>query len=290
MPGIEIQVGSCEPVVVDHSRTLSKVAADAFSALLPISTMIRQAEWCGQAAVASVPGTTVLEPAGASARGASLYPGWLVWDPSRGLLLASYGRAEYRAATGVRYGYVLGQAMGDHEAFMAALASLHSGGQVTMTCRQANGAAEARPHPGPRFVLRGGADAHAFEPLAEMAPKSAGQFAAQLPFEIEMTAARWSGNVLRGALPAGLDFDTRELEHPAASLYPGTMAIAPAGDGTWELLVSYGRTELRDAEGMAYATPIAQTSLPASELGKWLQHGPLPISLTVEIESSRQAD
>ncbi|MGH3401386.1 MAG: hypothetical protein ACRDRJ_02535 [Streptosporangiaceae bacterium] len=289
MSGFEVRVGSCEPVVIDYSRTLSKVAADAFSALLPFSTMIRQAEWCGQAAVASVPGSPILEPVGASARAASLYPGWLVWDPSRGLLLASYGKAEYRSATGVQYGYVLGQAMGDHQAFMAALASLHSDGQVAMTCRQANGAVAAQPNPRPRFVLRGGEDSFTFEPLAEMAPKSVDQFAAQLPVEIELTTARWSGNVLHGALPASLTFDTRVLEHPAASLYPGTMAIAPVGDGSWELLVSYGRTELRDAEGMAYATPIAQTSLPASELGKWLEQTP-PISLTVGIESSRQGD
>ena len=147
MPGFEVQIGSCEPMTVDYSRTLGIQAADAFGAMLPVSTMIRQAEWCGQAAVASVPRGTVREPAGASARAASLYPGWLVWDPASGVLLASYGRAEYRSATGVQYGYVLGRAAGDRRAFLAALASLHSDGQVAMTCRPADvdsGAAAAR--------------------------------------------------------------------------------------------------------------------------------------------------
>ena len=285
MPGFEVQIGSCEPMTVDYSRTLGIQAADAFGAMLPVSTMIRQAEWCGQAAVASVPRGTVREPAGASARAASLYPGWLVWDPASGVLLASYGRAEYRSATGVQYGYVLGRAAGDRRAFLAALASLHSDGQVAMTCRPAD-IDTAQPQPGPRFLLRRGGDALTFEPLPEMAPESLGRLAAQLPAEVELAAARWSGHVRHGALPASLTLDTRTLEHPAASLYPGTMAIAPAGNGNWELLVSYGRTELRGPEGMAYATPIAQTSLPADELGKWLQT-PAPISLTVEVESPR---
>ena len=285
MQGFEVQVGSSEPVTVDYSRTLSKEAADAFAAMLPVNTMIRQAEWCGQAAVASVPHGTVREPAGASARAASLYPGWLVWDPAGGVLLASYGRAEYRSATGVRYGYVLGRAAGDRQAFLAALAALHSDGEVALTCRPADVDA-AQPPRGPRFLLRRGADAVAFEPLPETAPESFGRLAAQLPAEVELAAARWSGQVRHGALPASLTFDTRALEHPAASLYPGTMAIAPADNGNWELLVSYGRTELRGPEGMAYATPIAQTSLPADELGKWLET-PTPISLSVEAESPR---
>jgi hypothetical protein len=284
MQAFEVQVGTCEPVTVDYSRTLSGEAADAFSALLPFSTMIRQAEWCGQAAVASIPRSTVREPSGDSARAASLYPGWLVWDPAKGLILASYGKAEYRAAGGVQYGYVLGQAMGERTAFLEALAGLHSGGQVTMACRSATIDAP-QPHSGPQFLLRRGQDTQVFEPLTDLAPKSLAQLAGQFPVEVQLATATWSGNVLHGPLPGSLTFDAEALEHPAASLYPGTMAIARAGDGNWELLLSYGRTELRGPEGMAYATPIAQSSVPARDLGNWLSQ--TPSSLTVEVAPSR---
>lgn len=275
MRAFDVQLGTAEPVLVRYPKALSDEAAGAFESLLPFTTTVRQSEWCGQAAIAQAPSSSFSRSSGSDFRAASLYPGWLAWDPSRRTILLSYGKAEYRSAAGLQYAWMLGCAPAEDETFLADIAALHNSGQAQLAFRPASREAPA-PANGRQIVLHMGREHHVFELLDTIAPESVKRLLAALPLTVSVKPGKWSGDLLRGQVAELGVSGSLVPEHAAASLYPGTLALSASADGGWELVLSYGRAEFRHSEGMAYATPIARIDQPIGALRRLL--GPASLS------------
>ncbi|MHB1873412.1 MAG: hypothetical protein ACYCPF_00955 [Streptosporangiaceae bacterium] len=269
MRAFEVQVGAGDSVVVEYPQALATDAVEAFNSVLPFTTTVRQSEWCGQAVVAGVPASSFERASGSDFRASSLYPGWLAWDPASHAMLLSYGKAEYRSASGLRYAWMLGDASAMRRSFLSELEALHSNGQAQLTCRPASQQPPAGGKAG-SLIVGAGDEEHAFKLLDAMAPETVKAILGALPLTVTVTTARWSGDLLHGQAPVTAQVGASALEHPAASLYPGTLALRPIDADHWELVLSYGRAEFRHAEGMAYATPVARSDQSIDSLQRWL--------------------
>jgi len=129
-----------------------------------------------------------------------------------------------------------------------------------------------------------------FRLLDRIAPTTSAALYESLPFEGDLTHARWAGSACWTKTSAAALAAIDGLENPVTSLYRGTLAIRPTDSGRTELFISYGQAESRHEVGRTYVTPVAQIETGAegffAALAETWKGGSSPIKIR-QVEEER---
>jgi hypothetical protein len=110
---------------------LAPKAVEALIGALPINGTLTPAKWSGRAGfmnlTADLSGIEIEYPV------CSIYPGYVVIDPSSAELLISYGTSEYRTPQGTAYVVPVARIASGLPAITHALAAMHEVGQLPIS-------------------------------------------------------------------------------------------------------------------------------------------------------------